>query len=159
MPLFERPLKSKTLYYSYVDWSTVKIKPVKLNIHNFVGWFGFENFDIDNLIQWQNENHILLRFYKTRNKVDYRDGLTRSNCPGDLKPKWKPKMILYLLIEDFPFNDFILTTEIQPEPIKCGKPGCGYKATRSSTIEDHRAKCRNYTEIKSKQISYGTPLS
>ena len=158
VPLFEKKLKSKVLYYSYVDWETVKIKPVKLSVDNFVTWFGFNHLDINNLIEWQNQHRVLLRFYKTTNKVDYRDGLTRSNCPGDLKPKWKPRMILYLLITDFPFTEFILTTQIKYEPVKCGKPGCGFKASRPSTIEAHRSQCRNYTEIKSKQISYGKPL-
>ena len=123
-----------------------------------MSWFNCDDLDIHDLISWQNRHQVLLRFYKTTNRVDPRDGLSRSNCPGDLKPKWEPKMVLYLLITEFPFNEFILTTEIKREEIACGLPGCGFKTARQTQIERHRAQCRNYTLIKSKQISYGTPM-
>ena len=156
--MFERSVKNKFIYYSYVDWTTVKIKDVKLDMSNFASWFSCDEFDDSNFVSWQNKNRILLRFYRTTNKVDYRDGLSRKNCFGDLKPKWKPKMILYVLLTDLTLKEFIITTEKKLEEIQCGKPNCQYRA-RPSKIENHRQNCRDYTIIKSKQISYGQPVN
>ena len=156
--MFQRQVKETFIYYSYVEWNTVQIWDVKLSINDFNIWFRCDELDIHNLIAWQNENKILLRFYKTTSKIDPRDGLSRNNCPGDYDPDWEPKMTLYFLINDYPFNEFILTTEMKSKPIACGKPNCNYQAARASTIEKHRSNCRDYTEIESKQVSYGKPV-
>ena len=164
VPLFfKRKTPSKTIFFSYVDWSSVKLKPVALTVENFSSWMGNIAFDPEYFETWMDETKILLRFYRKNEKVHdksrsclgTRYKYNRRNVPGDYEPSWTPRLTLYLMIPSFPFTKFEVSSIQPPIETPCGKPNCGFTSPRPELVEKHRKTCRDYTLVTSKQLKYG----
>ena len=167
VPLFvRRKTPSQNVFYSYVDWSKVKIKPVVLTVSNFSSWMSFYAFDPEDFETWMDETKILLRFYrknekvhdKSRSSLATRYKYNRRNIPGDYEPSWTPRFTLFLMIPSFPFDKMEVTSIRPPEEIPCGMPNCRYTAPRAERIEIHRKTCRDYTLVTGKQVKYGAQV-
>ena len=167
VPLFsKRKTPSKTIFFSYMDWSLVKIKPVVLTVKNFSSWMGNVPFDPEDFETWMDETKILLRFYRKNDKIidpsrsslGTRYKYNRRNVPGDYEPSWTPRLTLYLMIPSFPFERFEVTSIQPPTETPCGKPKCGFTSPRPDLLERHRKNCLDYTLVTSKQITYGAQV-
>ena len=167
IPLFvKRKTQKNQVFYSYVDWASVKIKPVAMTVKNFSSWMGNVPFDPEDAETWMDETEILLRFYRKNDKVNDTSRSTigtryrynRRNVPGDYEPSWTPKYTLYLMISEFPFEKLEITSMQPPKETPCGKPKCGYTSPRPDLLERHRKNCRDYTLVTSKQMKYGAQV-
>ena len=148
--------KDKKCFYSYVDWSLVKISNVRLTPEVLASWFQTKPLDQSSMISWMNETRILLRFYKQNGEKDrHRYQYKRFNCPSDYYPDWQPKVTLFIMIEQYPFNQMNMSTVQPSQDVACGLPGCGFRTPRKDKLARHRNQCRNETEVKTKRKVYG----
>ena len=122
---------------------------------NLCQWFGLPPFSEKNLISWQKEHKVVLKFYRIDLDIkDKRYQLTRNGVPYDLEPNWEPKMTLTLGISDLKFENCYLVCENQSEE-KCGKPKCSFSAKRGHNIDRHRENCFDTTKVETIQRKYG----
>ena len=154
VPMFY--MKKKRRYYSYVDWAIVKINNIRTTPEVFSSFFQTRSIDLPYLPSWMDETRILIRFYKqARQKDRNRYQFKRFNCPSDYEPMWTPKFTVYMMIEEYPFEQMNITTVKPAAEVACGLPGCGFRTPRPDKLDEHRNQCQNFTSVITKLKVYG----